>query len=107
MTKSAIRLARVSLAVGQDALPAYSSKYSRRDYTLPQLFAILVPRKFLKTDYRGVVVLVAEWSKLRKVLKLTKVPDHSTLWYAEQKLMEKGVSVGCSPRASIALGHSA
>ncbi len=68
-------------------------------YTLPQLFAILVLRQFLKTDYRGVVALLSEWSDLRRVLKLSKVPDHSTLWYVEQSLAKKGFSIGCSPPA--------
>lgn len=101
MTKSAVDLAREALLVGGEALPAYASKYSRRDYTLAQLFAILVLRRFLKTDYRGVVALLAEWSDLRRVLKLSKVPDHSTLWHVEQKLTKKGLSIACSPPALI------
>jgi hypothetical protein len=97
MTKSAIALAREALAAGQDALPMYSSQFSRRDFTLPQLFSILVLRKFLRTDYRGVTTLLAEWSDLRSVLKLSKVPNYSTLWYVERKLMQKGVLTGCWP----------
>ncbi len=85
--------------VGGRSLPTYANKFSRRDYTLPQLFAILVLRQFLKTDYRGVVALLSEWSDLRRVLKLSKVPDHSTLWYVEQSLAKKGFSIGCSPPA--------
>ena len=52
MTKSAIALVEVALEVGREALPTYANKFSRKDYTQPQLFAILVLRKFLKTDYR-------------------------------------------------------
>jgi hypothetical protein len=33
MTKSAVRLAREALVVGQRALPAYSSRYSKHDFT--------------------------------------------------------------------------
>lgn len=106
MTKSAVELTREALAIGGDALPAYASKFSRRDYTQPQLFAILVLRRFLKTDFRGVVTLLAEWSDLRCVLKLSKVPDHSTLWYAEQNLQKKGFLVGCSPPALLVRGGS-
>jgi hypothetical protein len=37
-----------------------ASRYSRKDYTQPQFFALLVLRRqFLRTDYRGVVALVA------------------------------------------------
>lgn len=95
MTKSALAVARESLAVGQRSLPEYASKFSRKDYTLPQLFAILVLRKFFRTDYRGVVKLVSEWSELRDALSLRKVPDHSTLWHVEQKLLEKGALSDC------------
>jgi hypothetical protein len=95
MTKSALAVARESLAVGQRSLPVYASKYSRKDYTLPQLFSLLVLRKFFRTDYRGVVKLVAEWAELREVLSLQKVPDHSTLWHVEQKLLEKGGLSDC------------
>jgi Transposase domain (DUF772) len=107
MTKSAVDLAREAMRVGGEALPAYASKYSRRDYTLAQLFAVLVLRRFLKTDYRGVVALLAEWSDLRRVLKLSKVPDHSTLWHVEQKLAKKGLSIACSPPALLEPGVSA
>jgi len=39
--------------VRKKALPKYANKYSRRDFTCAQLFAILVLRKFFKQDYRG------------------------------------------------------
>ena len=90
MTKSAIAVAREALAIGQRALPAYANKYSRRDYTLAQLFALLVLRKFFRTDYRGIVTIVAEWSELQEVLQLTKIPHYSTLWHVERKLLKKG-----------------
>ena len=93
MTKSAVRLARQALAVGQQALPMYGSRYSKHDFTQPQLFALLVLRQFLKTDYRGLVTLLAEWGELRRALGLKKVPHYSTLCYAERRLLagaEKG-----------------
>lgn len=90
MTKSPVAVAREALAVGQQSLPAYSNKFSRKDFTLAQLFALLVLRKFFRTDYRGVVAIVAEWNELQEILKLTKIPDHSTLWHVERKLLEKG-----------------
>jgi hypothetical protein len=65
MSKSAVRVAREALAAGRAALPDYGRRYSRQDSTQPQLFALLVLRQFLRTDYRGSVTLVAEWSELR------------------------------------------
>ena len=82
MSKSALRVAREALAVGRAALPAYGSRFSRHDYTQPQLFALLVLKQFLRTDYRGLVALVAEWRELRHVLGLRKVPHYSTIAHA-------------------------
>lgn len=107
MTKSPIALVREALAVGRKVLPAYASKYSRKDFSQPQLFAILVLKKFLKTDYRGVTALLREWSDLRRALKLSKVPNFSTLCYAQQHLSKKGFSIGSCPRASLGLDTSA
>jgi hypothetical protein len=93
MSKSALRVAREALATGEAALPPYGSRYSRRDYTQPQLFALLALRQFLRTDYRGVVALAAEWQELREALGLARVPHYSTLAHAAPRLMagaEKG-----------------
>jgi hypothetical protein len=91
MTRSPVALAREALAVAQGALPAYSSKYSKKDFTQPQLFAMLALRQFFKTDFRGVVQLLRDFSDLRRALKLKKVPHYSTLCYAEQRLVKKGL----------------
>ncbi len=87
MTKSAVALAREALAVGERALPRYGSRFSRHDFTQAQLFALLALKQFLKTDYRGVVALAAEWAELRRALRLRKVPHYSTLCYAERRLL--------------------
>lgn len=100
MTKSTLTLAGEALAAAREALPRYASRYSRKDFTLHQLFAVLVVRRFLRTDYRGVVRTLQEWPQLRRRLGLSRVPDHTTLWHAERKLMKKGISIDCSPRAS-------
>ena len=53
MTKSPLALAREALQIAKAGLNSYSSKFSPRRYTQHQLFAVLVLRQFLKTDYRG------------------------------------------------------
>jgi hypothetical protein len=88
-------VAREALRLAQDALPAYSSKYSRKDFTQHQLFALLALKVFLKTDYRGVVAVLDDFAALRADLGLRRVPDHSTLCYAEQRLL-KGGPTWCS-----------
>jgi transposase len=90
MTKSPSRLAREALELGRKALPAYSGRFSRHDYSQPQLFAILVLKVFFKTDYRGIVAILNEWSSLRRTLGLKKVPHYSTLCYAQERLLREG-----------------
>lgn len=95
MTRSPVALARMALRVARDALPAYSSKFSKRSFTQHQLLAILVLRQFFRTDYRGIVALLDDFSELRRELNLTKAPHYSTLCYAEQRLLKKGLSIVC------------
>jgi hypothetical protein len=102
MTKSPRRVAREALALGQEALPAYSSPTSRKDFTQAQLFALLALKTFLKTDYRGAVAFLDDFPELRQDLGLTKVPHYSTLCYAEQRLLQKGGSASASARRSAA-----
>jgi hypothetical protein len=94
MTKSPVRLALEALEVARKALPRYSNRFSRRDFTQAQLFAILALRQFFKTDYRGIVQMLEDFSDLRKALRLKKVPHYSTLCYAQQRLVKRGLS-GC------------
>ena len=90
MTKSPLALARTALATAKIALLPYSSKFSRHDFTQHQLFALLSLREFLKVDYRGLEQILREWAELREVLGLKKVPDHSTIQKAAERLLEKG-----------------
>lgn len=89
MTKSPVALARVAYGVAQKSLPAYSSKFSRKDYTQHQLFALLSLRIFLGVDLRGLIAFLVDWSDLRKALDLKKIPHYSTLSYAQKRLLKK------------------
>ena len=99
MTKSPRAVVREALRLAKDALPAYSSPYSRKDFTQHQLFAVLALKTFLKTDYRGVAQFLADFAELRHDLGLKKVPNYSTLCYAEQRLLKRGTSSSssCAP----------
>ena len=94
LTKSPLAFARTALQAGERTLPRYSHPSSPHQYTQPQLFAILALKDFFGIDYRGIVKLVSEWSDLRQVLGLERVPDYSTLRYAEKRLLKKGASLG-------------
>ena len=90
MTKSPRAVAREALRLAQEALPAYSCRTSRKDFTQHQLFALLALKTFFKTDYRGVVALLDDFPELRGDLRLDKVPHYSTLCKAAQRLLKKG-----------------
>ena len=96
-TKSATEFAREALAAGQAALPDYSSPFSPRKFTQPQLFACLALRQFWKTDYRGTAVRLGEWSDVRAVLGLEggRVPDFTTLIKAERRLLKSRTPPRC------------
>ncbi len=101
-TKSATEFAKEALAAGRAALPDYSSPFSPKKFTQPQLFACLALRQFWKTDYRGTEVRLAEWSDVRDVLGLAedKVPDFTTLIKAEGRLLKSAASPRCSTTRS-------
>jgi hypothetical protein len=93
MTKRPTQLAKVALRCAKQALPKYSSKFSRHDFDQAQLFAVLVLKAFFKTDYRGIIELLEDFSELRDALGLAeKLPHYSVLCRAEQKLLKKGLS---------------
>ena len=96
MTKSALAVARQALDAARAALPAYSSKFSKKTYTQHQLFAALAVRQFLRSDYRGIEQHLKDWSDLRAALGLgDDVPDHSTLQKAAERLLKKSRPTPC------------
>src|SRR5436190_517333 len=96
MTKSALAVARQALEAARAALPAYSSKFSKRTYTQHQLFALLAVRQFLRTDYRGMEQHLRDWSDLRAAVGLADdLPDHSTLQKAADRLLKKSRPTPC------------
>lgn len=89
MTRSPLAFTRNALEVARAALPAYSSKFSKKDFTSHQHVAMLALKAFLKTDYRGVVAYLRDWSDLRDALGLRKVPHFTTLQKVAAGLKKK------------------
>ena len=96
MSKSPVAFAKMALRIGQRGLDLYSSARSRKDFTQPQLFALLALRQFFQADYRKTVEFVAEWAELQEVLQLKKVPHFTTIQKAHQRLLKKGSSIDSS-----------
>ena len=60
-------------------LSPYASKFSRHDFTLPQLFACLVLREHQRKSYRGIEALLRDCQHWCKAIGMKKAPDHNTL----------------------------
>jgi len=89
LTKSPLRVARAALAVAQRSLRPYAHKFSPKKYTQHQLFACLVLKTFLKTDYRGLAEHLADHSDLRDALGLQAVPHYTTPQKASRRLLHR------------------
>jgi len=70
---------RVAHALASRCLPKYSCRFSRKDFTLPQLFACLVVREHQVQTYRGVEALLRDAEHWCRDIGMSKVPDHNTL----------------------------
>src|SRR5947199_6639789 len=77
--KSPRMVMRAAYALATRALPAYASKFSRHDFTLPQLFACLVLREHQKKTYRGTEALLRDCPQWLADIGLRRAPDHNTL----------------------------
>lgn len=92
MTKSPLKLVKVAYRAAEQALPAYSSHFSRKTFTQPQLFACLALKAFLRTDYRGVVTVLQDCPSLGEAIGLRGVPHFTTLQKSEKRLLRSGAA---------------
>jgi hypothetical protein len=76
-----------ALATARRALPEYAHRYSPKKFTQHQLFACLVLKQFLKTDYRGLAVHLTDNPSLVTTLGLKQVPPFTTFQKASQRLL--------------------
>jgi len=76
-----------ALATARQALPLYSHRNSPKKFTQHQLFACLVLKSFLKTDYRGLVAHLTDCRSLVETLELASVPHYTTVQKAARRLL--------------------
>jgi hypothetical protein len=86
-SKSPRQVMRTAYAVAREGLPAYACKWSRHDFTLPQLFACLAAKELLKRSYRGAEAVLRDSPDWLADVGLTRAPDHNTLWRAASFLL--------------------
>ena len=78
--------ARVAMDVATATLPTYRSRFSKHQFTQPQLLAILCLMRYEDWTFREAEVRLREHSELRAVLRLSSVPDYSTVYRFLQRL---------------------
>jgi hypothetical protein len=83
-----VKFATIALQVGQAALPAHRSKFSKRQFTQPPLLAILCLMRYEEWTFREAEVRLAEHTELRTALKLPHVPDYTTVYRFLRRLDE-------------------
>src|ERR1700736_629224 len=72
--------ARVAMDVATAILPTYRSRFSKHQFTQPQLLAILCLMRYEDWTFREAEVRLREHAELRAVLRLSSVPDHTTVY---------------------------
>jgi hypothetical protein len=86
-SKSPKRILVVAHAIGRKRLPTYSHRFSPKKLTLPQLFACLVLKEFMRLDYRKLSAVLEDTPSWAAAIGLTSVPHFSTLQKAADRLL--------------------
>lgn len=86
-SKSPRAVVLAALATARRALPEYAHRFSPKKFTQHQLFACLVLKQFLRTDYRGLANQLIDNPSLVTVLGLKQVPHFTTFQKASQRLL--------------------
>jgi hypothetical protein len=88
--------ARVALQVATRVLPPYRTRFSKHQFTQPQLLAVLCLMRFEDWTFREAEVRLREHQELRVALQLQAVPDHTTLYRFLRRLEDDTVDRGLS-----------
>src|ERR1700724_2099500 len=83
--------ARVALDVPRRILPPYRSRFSKHQFTQPQLLAILCLMRYEDWTFREAEVRLGEDRELRHALGLVSVPDFTTLYRFLQRLDDQTI----------------
>jgi IS5 family transposase len=87
-----VRLAKTALKVAKAVLPERRSRFSKKQFTQPQLLALLCLMRFVDWTYREAEVRLAEHAELSRALELQSVPDHTTLCRFLRRLKEEDLA---------------
>lgn len=87
-TKSPLAVLRVAHELGRQTLRRHWHKYAPKKFTVPQLFACLVLKEFLRLDYRKLAALLKESPVWCGAIDLASVPHFTTFQKAADRLLE-------------------
>ena len=75
----ALKFTKACLGVVSRSIPEYSSKYSRKDFTLRQHVVLLCIKTRLKQRYREFCDILSLMPEIQRILGLEKIPHWTTL----------------------------
>ena len=75
-----LAFARTALEVGRSVLPPYRTRFSKHQFTQPQLLAVLCLMCYEDWTFREAEVRLKEHRELCQTLGLKSVPDYTTLY---------------------------
>src|SRR5579859_2109580 len=87
-----VRFARLALDVSQAVVSAQRTKFSKRQFSQPQLLAVLCLMRYEDWTFREAKVRLSEHAELRSALQLNSVPDYTTLYRFLRRLREEDVA---------------
>lgn len=86
-----VPFARLALEVAGAVLPRYRTRFSKHQFTQPQLLALLCVMRYEEWTFREAEVRLSEHQELRRALGLRAVPDHTTLFRFLNRLPEEAL----------------
>ncbi len=89
-------IARVALQVATQVLPPYRTRFSKHQFTQPQLLAVLCLMRYEDWTFREAETRLREHQELRAALQLPAVPDYTTLYRFLRRLEDHTVNRGLS-----------
>jgi len=88
--------ARVALQVATQVLPPYRTRFSKHQFTQPQLLAVLCLMRYEDWTFREAETRLQEHQELRAALQLRAVPDYTTLYRFLHRLEDDTLDHGLS-----------
>jgi transposase-like protein DUF772 len=86
-----LRFARIALQVSCAVLPRYRSRFSKHQFTQPQLLAIPCLMRYEDWTFREAEVRLGEHRELRQTLGFSSAPDFTTLYRFLQRLDDQTI----------------